>query len=602
MLVWFFIFFECIFYAFKYCLAYFFYSTKKNVKSQPTIYLMNNSTKSLLLHLLGIFAVIAATTLTLSAQPGGTNDGGQISPESIDIVKPYEPVLADAVRIEFQPDLPSVEDLNKNKKNFNDYYVPTKFMTIGYDPVPLKPIGWESKNKGEGKGDNEKLYHVWLRGGYGNYNTPYGDLSISSGASKKFNAGLQASYISSKDKGYDFKNYNRLGGRAYGKLFGKAFALGIEGGYAQDTYYYYGYDHTDTTLSYADTTLKQLFRTIGGGLNLSNTTENEAAIDYNAQFGYKYFFDRFGQKEHNISLTTELKKMVNERLDIKGRLSEQFSALNRDSSETDNLLNITPYVTYKATFGNLSGGATVLLDNGAFKPFPYIDLEFFVLPKTVTLFAGWNKEGVRNSYMALAGNNPFVGNSFESLNSLRENRYLGIKGSIGSVVSYSVKGYMNRTNQQPLYVNDSTDTKKFAIVYEPLMKTMGVTTELSARFSEKVAIGLQARFDKNTGTQETKMWHIPALNVRLRSEISPIKKLQLTTDFFVLDGNYGKLSDGTAKKLDTAIDLNVGAKFLITNNFGLFLTANNILSQQYERFLNYEVYGLNILGGLSLRF
>lgn len=558
---------------------------------------MNTGTKFLFLCLL--FTLCRGELL---AQQGGNNDNGGISPESIDIVKPYEPVLADAVRIEFQPDLPSLDDLAKNKRNFNDYYVPSKFMKIGYDPVPLKPIGWEAGGDGKDKKANEKLYHFWLRGGYGNYNTPYGDIAISSGASKKIIGGLQASYISSKDKGFDFKNYNRLGGRAFGRLFGKGYGVDIDADYARDTYYHYGYDHSDTLLQYVDSDLKQRFQTIGGSVGVGNTTENEAVFDYKAKITYKHFSDIMNQKEHNIGLTADMKKMINERLDLKGKISEQFSSLSRDSSERDNLLNVTPYVTYRGTFGNLSGGATVLLDNSKFRPFPYIDLEFFILPKTMTLFAGWNKDGVRNSYMALAANNPFMGKDFVSQNTIRENRYLGVKGNVGKAVSYSVKGYMNVSNNQPLYVNDSSDMKSFLVIYEPKMKTLGAEAELSARFSDNVALGLQVRYDSNKGEQEEKMWHIPALNMRLRGEISPIKKLQITTDFFVLSGYYGRLADGTAQKLNTAIDLNAGARFSITNNFGVFATVNNILSQQYERFLNYEVYGLNALGGVLIRF
>jgi hypothetical protein len=53
---------------------------------------------------------------------------------------------------------------------------------------------------------------------------------------------------------------------------------------------------------------------------------------------------------------------------------------------------------------------------------------------------------------------------------------------------------------------------------------------------------------------------------------------------------------------DILFDLNVGASAQLTQNVGLFLDVNNILNNRRERWLNYPIFGINVLGGLTLRF
>ena len=94
--------------------------------------------------------------------PPPIEDPGDIDPENIDIVKPYEPILGDAVRINFSPALPSKEELDRQRPTFKDYYVPNRFLTgIQYEPPTLKPIAYKFKN------DEGLVKNFWLRAGYG---------------------------------------------------------------------------------------------------------------------------------------------------------------------------------------------------------------------------------------------------------------------------------------------------------------------------------------------------------------------------------------------------------------------------------------------------
>lgn len=552
-----------------------------------------------------LFLTVFFANLSFAQGQGQGGDDG-ILPESIEIIKQYEPVLADAVKIEFYPDVTLGDDGQGQNKNpvFNDYYVPNRFLSIGYDPVPLKPIGYDGKDKKKGKGtDDENIYHAWLRAGYGNLNTPFADLALSNGKSKKWAGGLQGSYISSSNKNLEFQDYSRIGAQAFGKIFLKNTYAGLDLAYHRDNFFYYGYDHADTSLTFEKDSLRQRYQTISTGITVGNSTENDALLDYSVRPELHVFSDNRDGRETNILLKGNATKAFNENLGIGLKLLVHQSMFKTDEAEDkDLLLNLTPSLGYKATWGQVSGGLSAILDSSKFYPAPYIRADFFAIPQTLTVYAEWSKEGIKNNYMNLAANNPFVSNELLFANSRHENRFVGIKGSIEKKISYNLKGFYNTVANQALYVNDSIDRKQFIVRYEPNMRVYGAALEVTTRFSERVKIGLQTTYNSYKGDVEEKMWHLPKLNINLRGEIMPIDKLNITLDFFALQGMYGLAADGTAQSIKTALDLNAAARFAITKNIGIFASVNNILSQKYERYLGYPVYGLNALGGLSVRF
>ena len=70
------------------------------------------------------FLLIFSHIGLIVAQDPGTNPDSpdlDIDPEKIDIVKPFEHhIAADAVKIEFSPDLPSPEEIKKNQPTFGN--------------------------------------------------------------------------------------------------------------------------------------------------------------------------------------------------------------------------------------------------------------------------------------------------------------------------------------------------------------------------------------------------------------------------------------------------------------------------------------------------
>ena len=84
--------------------------------------------------------------------------------------------------------------------------------------------------------------------------------------------------------------------------------------------------------------------------------------------------------------------------------------------------------------------------------------------------------------------------------------------------------------------------------------------------------------------------------------IRPISKLTVTAYLAILGGIYAENSQGQPEKLKSCTDLGGNAEYQIITRLSVFLQVSNLLNDKYERWLGYEAYGLNIYGGLRLKF
>ncbi len=76
----------------------------------------------------------------------------------------------------------------------------------------------------------------------------------------------------------------------------------------------------------------------------------------------------------------------------------------------------------------------------------------------------------------------------------------------------------------------------------------------------------------------------------------------LKSDFRAFTGGPYIMKGNVPKTLSGAADLSAGLEFAINKKFSAWLDVNNIFNNKYERWNNYEVYGLNVLGGVIVKF
>jgi outer membrane receptor for ferrienterochelin and colicin len=110
---------------------------------------------------------------------------------------------------------------------------------------------------------------------------------------------------------------------------------------------------------------------------------------------------------------------------------------------------------------------------------------------------------------------------------------------------------------------------------------------------------------------EAKAWNLPDFTTDLTLNYNLQEKILVKSSITYLNSRYVKTSDVNAeelafgvygRKIDPIIDFNIGLEYRFTKKVSAFVDVNNILSNNYEIWGNYQVQGLNVLGGVTIAF
>jgi hypothetical protein len=516
--------------------------------------------------------------------------------ETIDIISTNQPKLRDAYKLNLTASLPGVDTSRPSLK----YQIPAQNLNFMYQATPLKPLAL-------GKDSLSYLQNNFLKLGYGNLKTPYVQAGFGSGRKDMYNYGLYVNYTGSQGKEISDQIYSNLNVLAAGTYLLPKFRFDGSIGYDRNTVHYYGYDHSAGTFDKKDT--KQTFNQLTATAGMQNRPQNDWAFTFQPQVKFILFNDFYKRTENTFLLKVPIRKQVFEDIYIGVEGVFDLSTYKQDNNRAinNNIAAIHPAVDIIKPGFVLHAGVNPTWSNGKFYLLPDIVNESHLVRKKLILSSGWISYFEKNSYRNLANKNPFLNGlsgTGEMLNTRVEEKYTGIKGTLGSHFNYNTKFASVTWYNMPLFVNDSIDSKKFITVNETMLRAFQLHAEVGYMEEEK----FQARvsfdwYNYNKQETEVKPWHLPAFQGDLFAQYTIAKKLHLNADLFALSGSYYLIPiTKDFNKTKGAWDLNAGASYDISKNFGLWLNANNIFNSHYQRYNLYPTYGFNIVGGVLIKF
>jgi hypothetical protein len=518
--------------------------------------------------------------------------------KTIDITSTFKPVLRDASKINFNA-APPVVDSTKPRLTYN---IPVQNLFFTYQPAELKPVALNIDSI------NAWQYSNYIKVGVGNVHLPYIKAGFSFGDGKKSFVNVFASHYSSKgDKEFQKNSMTSVGAAATYRTDNNLEWNGSLG-FSSDNYYLYGYK--PDTLKFSKSDLRQRFQTIEGKVNFRNVVPTEFGLNYHPSLRVSVFNDNHGNKgrEANTVLDLPLEKTFGDefafQLTATADLTNyQVKSGSNKMTDNNNIYLVKPTVVYKSTNLYIHGGLLPSWDNSEFHMLPNLMADVTTNDKALTLQLGWVGYYLKGSYQRFAGQNPWIAQPDSLMNTRVVERYFGFKGSLAGHFTYSAKLGLQSFHDMNLFVNDTTDGKTFKTIYDPKINAVNLHSEVGYNVGEKFSATAAFNFNWFTKVErELKAWgQIPIeLNVGLRWQL--MKDLWLHSDLWAWDGPRYRNKSGAAFKGPAAFDLNAGAEFRITKNFNLWLQMNNILNNRYERWNQYEVFGFNILGGITYSF
>ncbi|WP_298712868.1 hypothetical protein [Chitinophaga sp.] len=517
--------------------------------------------------------------------------------ETIDIISKYQPKLPNAAKLNLTASLPTV-DTSRPRLG---YQVPALNLNFMYQPVQIRPLAL-------GKDTTSlQLQNNYVKLGYGNYNTPLIQAGFGSGRQDKYNFGVFFNYTSSKgDIQYqDVSQMNILGSGTY---FTPLFEVNASLGYNRNQVHYYGYDHA--AHDYSKDEVKQAFNEVVAKVGLKNRPQNDWGFQFQPQAEFTIFGDKYKRMENTFVLKAPIRKQIFEDIWLKAEGLVDLSVFKEDNNDqiNNNIAAIHPAVEITKPGFVLHAGANPTWTNGKFHLLPDIVNESHLIREKLILSSGWISYFQKNNFRNLATENPWF-NSYgpDMLNTRVEEKYTGIKGTLGNHFNYNTKFGAITWHNRALFVNDSINgMKSFQTRNEEELRAFQLHAEVGYIQEEK----FQARvsvdwYDFNKQKTELKPWHVQPFKATLFAQYTFGKKFHLNANLYTLSGTYYVLrSEGLDNmgKTKAVQDLNAGAEYNVTKNFNLWVNVNNLFSSKYERWHGYPTYGLNVLGGVTVKF
>ncbi|MBV7532237.1 TonB-dependent receptor [Chitinophaga sp. sic0106] len=543
------------------------------------------------------FFFIAAFGLTGLVHQQAFAQKDSLKQETIDIISTYQPRLRDAAKLNLTASLPGVDTARPSLK----YEVPSLNLNFMYQAAPLKPLAL-------GKDSLDLLQNNFVKLGYGNLSTPFVQAGFGSGRHEQYNYGLFVNYTGSKGKDIENQDYSTLNTLAAGTYLMDKFQLNGSLAYDRNSLHYYGYDHT-TPMEKSD--IAQVFNQITATVSGSNLPNNDWAFSIKPKVKFIYFNDNYKRNEGAFMVNLPVRKQIFENIFLQAEGVLDLSNYKQGDNKTinNNIVAVHPAVDIIYPGFVLHAGVNPTWSNtpgvSKFYLLPDIVNETHLIRKKLILSSGWISYIEKNSYRNLTSRNPyFLGSLGDMQNTRIEEKYTGIKGTLGSHFNYNTKFASVTWYNLPLFINDTLDSKRFITLNEAEMRAFQLHAEVGYIQEEK----FQARvsfdwFNYNKQETQLKPWALPAFQGNLNVTYLLGKKLHLNADLFSMSGAYYLLSDQTDfGKTAGAWDMNLGASYDITKNFGLWVNANNVFNSHYQRYYLYPSYGFNIVGGLLFKF
>jgi hypothetical protein len=552
---------------------------------------------------------LAVGLMTAQAQDKKTEEKGVVN-EEIEVVRPYKPILAEAVKLRRSPNL---DDVKTYKAKLN-YSILDRKLELNSDIQKLQAQALAEEKE-------SILVNNYVKGAFGSLATLLGEAYFNTGKDEGLQVGGYFKHFSQEGK-LNKQNSSNQQLSVFGRSILDQNTVSGRINFERNGTYFYGIDDTRPTLN--PNPDKQALTTIElEGELVKNFTEDEDAFSYALKANGYIWNDKFSAKENYLSLNGYVNKRINS-LNLGLAASTEFgNTKDALTSVGNNLLRLNPYIRLQVKGAKITAGINFVQEFGAYsssKIFPAVTADFTLIPDYLQVFGEVKGDVNRNSLKGFTDENPWLNSNILVKNTVEKLSFsAGIKGTGGPGFGYKARIYVKQFDDMPLFVNNFTDFNKFDVIYDfGKTKLTGLEGEISIQVSDALKWTGKLNLDDWKPASETYSWFKPGLKVSSNFMYTFNKKLSFNAGVVIQDDVKAKVYTGAPvpasqyvipntniELIETVkgyVDLGLGADYRINKKFSVFAKANNILNTNYSKYLYYQVNGFNIFGGLTYSF
>tara|TARA_R110002167_G_scaffold103346_25_gene267444 strand:- start:629 stop:2380 length:1752 start_codon:yes stop_codon:yes gene_type:complete len=578
-------------------------------------------------HIKLMILVVLGLSQTAMAQ----DDEKDLGTQTVTVTKAYSPTISDAFKIKSIPNMNDSIALQKKKVEYSIFSVPVastfapakgKASTVKKSPPPELFNSYASAGGGNPANVMAKFYTsrtIDRESGYTlglEHNSSRGDIEGQELDNIFSNSTLDADY-SKRDSDYDWganigvkhQMYNW-----YGIPFGVFDQTTIDGIEERQNYFMAEAGaHVNLEDAYfkgADVMYRRFWDGVKSG---ENRVVFKPAFDFpvgDESFGIKLKVDYVNGSFKNAPLNFPTNDMGIDYSNLQVGINPSLTMLR------DNLsLNLGVNLVYGLDGEN---------SDSNFYIYPAVTASFRLLDEFAIAYGGIEGELKQNSYYGFVEDNPYVSPTLTIMPTDKQyDAYLGLRGQLLPNLSYNIKGSYKAENRRPLFIlnpqnNLRNDEKgyyygnSFNVFYDDI-KTFGIFGELNIDVNRNFTLGVNAEmYSYNTETDNA-AWNLPELTGTLFMDYQIGEKWFMGANLFYVGERQDLASistfsgipsefETTPITLESYFDANAHIGYRLSNQLSIFAKAANIANNNYERWANYPVQGLQILGGATYKF
>ena len=520
--------------------------------------------------------------------------------EEIEVVRPYKPILAEAVKIRRSP------DLNDNKP-----FKPVLTYTILDKKLELNSNIKELQAQKLADEQQATLLNNYVKIGAGNMNTGLGEVYLNTGQDEALQAGMFVKHLAQQGS-INKQQFSEQQISGFGRSIGASKTYAGKIGYNRRSTYFYGFN--PALPAPTGDPIKQRFNLVEGEAEmLSNYTEDPEIANYALKVNGYLFGNKDQGRENSFTLSGYVTRPLGN-FDIGIGASADYTGVKDSLYDIrNNILRANPYIKYQGNGFILNLGLNLVHEFGAESRtnlLPAVSAEIPIAEEYAVLFAGLNGDVLKTSMKDLTYENPYLGKDYLIKNAVEKmNFYGGVKGNAGAGFGFKAMAYFKRIEDLPLFVNEPFNVSRFNVVYdEGTSDILGFEGELTFKASDIIDITGKAEAASYKMATEQEAWFKPALRLssNLRAKIN--EKLSIDAEIF-LNGEsnaktitFNPLPVENYELIKSYADFSAGGEYRINNKLGVYLRANNIFGNSNQQYLYYQKLGFNVLGGFNYSF
>ena len=555
-----------------------------------------------------------------------------IGSEVVNIVKPYTPTISDAFKVKETPVLQDEEEQKKEAIQYNIFSFP---VASTFTPAKGKAAGVDKTEK-------EKLYNNYATLGFGNYPTINAELFITQNLSRSSYVGGMLRHLSSqggiKELQLDDKYSNTSLDLTYG-VRERDMSWNVDLGVKNQVYNWYGLPtqnifFDDATVSGIDS--KHSFNTIalGGKMSFKDGIFKDATMQF------KRFSDGLSSGENRFFIKPNFDfEVMNQKIkadvvvDYVGGSFDRMLDVASELKYSTIIAGIKPSILYQQDDLSVQIGAGVFYatakvngeSDGKIFVYPNIKASYKLVGDILIAYAGAEGGLHQNSYADFVEDNAFISPTiFVAPTDNKYDIYAGLKGKLANSVAFNVRAsYLNQDDKALFVSNEYNPTfantegyaygNSFGVVYDNV-KTLSLFGELKADFSKNVTFGVNATYNNFSTDMESEAWNLPQLKLGTSIDFDINEKWYAGANVFFVGERKDNVTiqddmmafpasfTQQVKNLDSYFDLNAHVGYKYNARLTAFLKGNNLANQQYNRWTNMPVQGIQILIGANYKF